>query len=103
MQKTKMEHNPQKNPSCNCVQQASDLSPEERRAPGWLGINDKNEEIKFVQLPTFSKGNYAFPTKPNASSTGIILLFIVLFAQIKHLSRSAIRRIFNIPALRYEE
>lgn len=83
------------------MQQASDLSPEEQRAPGWLMT--KNEEIKFVQLPTFSKGNYAFPTKPNASSTGIILLFIVLFAQIKHLSRSAIRRIFNIPALHYGE
>lgn len=85
------------------MQQASDLSPEEQRAPGWFSINDKNEEIKFVQLPTFSKGNYAFPTKPNASSTGIILLFIVSFAQIKHLSRSAIRRIFNIPALHYGE
>lgn len=85
------------------MQQASDLSLKERIAPGWLGINDKNEEIKFVQLPTFSKGNYAFSTKPNASSTGIILLFIVLFAQIKHLLRSAIRRIFNISALYYGE
>lgn len=70
--------------------QASDLSLEKQNAPGWFGINGKNKEIKFVQLPTFSKENYAFPTKPNASSTGIILLLIVLFAQIKHLSRSAI-------------
>lgn len=85
------------------MQQALDVCLKEKRAPGRFGINDKNEEIKFVQLPTFSEGNYAFPTKPNASSTGIILLFIVLFAQIKHLLRSAIQRIFNIQALHYGE
>lgn len=78
-------------------------APGSQERSEWLGINGKNEEIKFASLPTFSKGNYEFPTKPNAGSAGIILVFIVLFAQIKHLSRSAIRRIFNIPALHYGE
>lgn len=99
----KTQHKAQKIPPCSSVQLALDLCLKEKWAPGWFGINDKNEEIKFVQLPTFSKGNYAFPTKANASSTGIISLFIVLFAQIKHLLRSAIRRIFNIQALHYGE
>lgn len=67
----------------------------------WIGWKDKYNKIKFVLLLTFSKGNYAFPTQPNANSTGIILLFIVFFAQIKHLSRSSISRIFNIAAFHY--
>lgn len=85
------------------MQQVLDLCLREKRAPGWFSINDRNEETTFVLLPTLSKGNYGFPTKPNASSTGIILLFIVLFAQIKHLLRSAIQRIFHIQALHYGE
>lgn len=69
-----------------------------------LGLMAKKmKKLNLHRFLTFSIGNYAFPTKPNAGSAGIILVFIVLFAQIKHLSRSAIRRIFNIPALHYGE
>lgn len=69
-----------------------------------LGLMAKKmKKLNLHRFLTFSIGNYAFPTKPNTGSAGIILVFIVLFAQIKHLSRSAIRRIFNIPALHYGE